>query len=204
MNPELFYWVGGALAVLAVVISFLGLREKDFPASRGAMVGTLTVFGFLVLGATTYAVVNARDEQQHRRAELAEQSEALAQEAEVEEVEASQTGTEGPDTASPEEEQPVGAAGGTTAASEVGMTEYAFEPADAGAAQGDVVTAQNDGQTIHNLTVLDGDEELGATEDIDPGQSAELEVDFKPGAYEMICTIPGHADLGMEGGFTVE
>ena len=67
MNPELFYWVGGALAILAVVISFLGLREKDFPTSRGAMLGTLALFTFLVAGATTYAVVNARDEQQHRR-----------------------------------------------------------------------------------------------------------------------------------------
>jgi uncharacterized cupredoxin-like copper-binding protein len=29
-------------------------------------------------------------------------------------------------------------------------------------------------------------------------------VDFDPGDYEMICTIPGHADLGMDGTFTVE
>jgi plastocyanin len=196
VNPELFYWIGGVLAVLAVAISFLGLREKGFPASRGPMLGTLALFFVLVLGATTYAVVNARDEAEHREEELAEESEELAQEAEVEELEAEETGGEGPDTAAPDE----GGAAGT----EVGMEEYEFIPSDVSVAQGDTVTASNDGQTVHNLTVLDGDEELGATEDVDPGQGGELEVDFDPGDYEMICTIPGHADLGMDGTFTVE
>jgi plastocyanin len=200
VNPELFYWIGGVLALLAVVVSFLGLREKDFPGSRGVMTGTLAVFLVLVLGATTYAVVNARDEQEHRRAELAEESEALAEEAGAEELEAEQTGAEGPDTAGTQDEQAAEGGGGAP----VAMTEYAFDPSDVSASQGDTVTAQNDGQTIHNLTVLDGNEELGATEDVDPGQSADLEVDFDPGDYEMICTIPGHADLGMEGTFTVE
>jgi plastocyanin len=192
VNPELFYWIGGVLAVLAVVISFVGLREKAFPASRGQMIGTLAVFFVLVLGATTYAVVNARDEQQHREEEL-------AQEGGAEEVEAEQTGGEGPDTAAQDEE-----AEPAQGAAEVGMSEYAFDPSDASAARGDTVTATNDGQTVHNLTVQDGDEELGATADVDPGQSDELEVDFDPGEYEMICTIPGHAEAGMEGTFTVE
>lgn len=200
MNPELFYWIGGVLAVLAVAVAFLGLREKEFPASRGQMAGTLTVFFLLVLGATTYAVVNARDEQEHRESELAEESEALAQESQVEELEAEQTGGEGPDTAAPDE----GGAAGGGGETEVGMEEYAFVPADVSAGQGDTVVAQNDGQTAHNLTVLDGSEELGATEDVDPGQSGELRIDFDAGEYEMVCTIPGHADLGMDGTFTVE
>jgi plastocyanin len=184
VDPQLFYWIGAVLALLAVVVSFLGLREKEFPGSRGQMLGTLSAFFVLVLGATTYAVVNARDEQEHRESELAEESEELAQEAEVEEVEAEEAGQ--------------------AAGTEVGMDEYSFDPADASAAAGDTVSAVNDGQTIHNLTVLDGDEELGATDNLDPGQSDELEVDFDAGEYEMICTIPGHADLGMEGTFTVE
>jgi plastocyanin len=197
VNPQLFYWVGGVLAVLAVVISFLGLREKEFPTSRGQMVGVLAIFFVLVLGATTYAVVNARDEQEHREEELAHASEELAQEAQVEELQAEETGGEGPDTAAS------GADEGGAGTTEVGMEEYEFIPADVTAASGDTVTATNDGQTVHNLTVLDGNEELGATEDVDPGQSGELEVDFDPGDYEMLCTIPGHADLGMEGTFTV-
>jgi uncharacterized cupredoxin-like copper-binding protein len=199
VDPTLFYWIGGILAILAVAVSFLGLRDKAFPGSRGAVLGTLALFLVLVLGSATYAVVNARDEQEHREGELAEEQE-LAQEAEVEELEAEEAGGEGPDTASSGEQ---GAAAGE-AATEVGMDEYSFAPADAVAAAGDTVTAVNDGQTVHNLTVLDGDEELGATEDVDPGQSGELEVDFDPGDYEMICTIPGHADLGMDGTFTVE
>jgi plastocyanin len=199
VNPELFYWIGGVLAVLAVTISFLGLREKAFPATRGQMLGTLAVFFVLVLGATTYAVVNARDEQEHRSEELAGESEELAQESQGEEAQAEQTGGEGPDTAAPDE----GAAAGQ-GATEVGMKEYEFIPSDVSAAAGDTVTATNDGETIHNLTVLDGNDELGATDDVDSGNSDELKVNFDPGDYQMICTIPGHADLGMEGTFTVE
>jgi plastocyanin len=196
VDPELFYWIGGALTVLAVVVSFLGLRQKDFPNSRGAMLGTLALFVFLVAGTTTYAVVNARDEQEHRRAELAHEAEALA-EAGEEETEAAETGAEGPDTASPADEA-------AAAATTVSMSEYTFDPGEVSVAAGDTVSAPNEGQTVHNLTVLDGNEELGRTEDVDPGKSGELEVDFEPGGYDMICTIPGHADLGMEGSFTVE
>jgi plastocyanin len=185
MSPELFFWIGSALALLAVVTAFLGLREKTFPGSRGAMVGTLALFIVLVLGATTFAVVNARDEQEHREAELAEEAEAPEEEAAAEDEEAA-------------------AEGGGAPSNEVGMVEYAFEPADVRISRGDTVTGRNDGQTAHNLTVLEGNEELGATENVDPGQSAELEVDFDPGEYELICTIPGHADLGMVGTFTVE
>lgn len=197
MNPELFYWIGGALTLLAVIVSILGLRQTDFPRSRGAMLGTLALFAFLVVGATTYAVVNARDEQKNRRAELAHEQATLDEEAGAAETEAAQTGAEGPDTASPADEA-------TAAESTVGMVEYAFEPADVSFAPGDTVTAQNDGEIVHNLTVLDGNEELGATEDVEPGQTGELEVDFEPGSYEMVCTVPGHADLGMEGTFSVE
>jgi plastocyanin len=195
VEPELFYWIGSVLAVLAVLVSLIGLRAKAFPASRGAMLGTLTVFAVLVLGTTTYGVVKARDEQGHREAELAE----AEREAGEEEIEAQQTGEEGPDIASPADEQEVAEEEGTVA-----MSEYQFAPSEVTVANGETVTAENDGETLHNLAVFEGDEELGTTPDVDPGGSDELAVDFEPGNYEMICTIPGHADLGMTGTFTVE
>ncbi len=70
--------------------------------------------------------------------------------------------------------------------------------------KGDTVTAENEGEVVHNLTVVDGGDELAGTDDVDPGSSADLEVDIDPGTYQMICTIPGHEDLGMAGDFTVE
>jgi plastocyanin len=97
------------------------------------------------------------------------------------------------------EEAAAGGGGGTT----VGMTEYAFDPADATVSAGDTITAQNDGELPHNYTIeADGDEVTSG--DVDPGSSGEVTVDVDPGDYDVICTIPGHAEQGMEGTITVE
>ncbi len=38
---------------------------------------------------------------------------------------------------------------------------------------------------------------------IDPGETARLEVTLESGNYSYMCTVPGHALLGMKGTFTV-
>ena len=206
MEPELFYWLGGATAVAALVVSAIGIRSEKFPPARGAMAGVIGLFVFLVLGSTTYAVVNARDEQEKHLAELEHEQEAAG----AEELEAEATGSEGPITGDEGAAEQAGEEGGqapddaTAAEGVVAMTEYAFGPDAVSVKAGESVTAENEGETVHNLTVFDGSDELAGTDDVDPGQSAELDVDLDPGTYEMICTIPGHEDLGMAGEFTVE
>jgi plastocyanin len=204
VEPELFYWIGGATALAALVVSAIGIRSEKFPPSRGVMAGVIGIFVFLVVGSTTYAVVNARDEQSKHRAELAHEQE----EAGAEELEAEETGAEGPITgdggaaAQAGDEEAVDAEAAEDNA--VAMTEYAFGPDAVSVKAGESVTADNQGATVHNLTIFDGSDELAGTEDVDPGQTDTLEVDVDPGTYEMICTIPGHEDLGMAGEFTVE
>jgi mono/diheme cytochrome c family protein len=66
-----FYILGIALAALAVVTSFIGLRFKSFPPNRGVLLGGVAVFAVLVGGATTYAWINAEDEQEHHQEEIA-------------------------------------------------------------------------------------------------------------------------------------
>jgi plastocyanin len=108
------------------------------------------------------------------------------------------------------------AAAGGGGATEVSMTEYAFDPAELTVSKGDTITVTNDGQLPHNYTVMEG-EEAGAglppdvrdlalgTGDVDPGSSGEYEVgDMALGEYKVICTIPGHAEKGMKGTLTVE
>jgi plastocyanin len=108
------------------------------------------------------------------------------------------------------------AAAGGGGAIEVGMTEYAFDPADVTVSKGDTITVTNDGQLPHNYTRR-GDESGAAelppdlrdlalgTGDVDPGSSGEFEVgDMALGEYKMICTIPGHAEKGMKGTLTVK
>ncbi|HEX6116757.1 MAG TPA: plastocyanin/azurin family copper-binding protein [Solirubrobacterales bacterium] len=200
MEPELFYWLGAATALAALVVSAIGIRSENFPPSGRALFGVVGLFVFLVLGSTTYAVVNARDEQEKHRAELAAEQEQAG----AEELQAGETGTEGPITGDEGAAEAAGAKEEAVDAGTVSMTEYAFGPDSVTVKNGDTITAENEGETVHNLTVFDGGDELEGTDDVDPGQSADLEVDLDPGTYEMICTIPGHEDLGMAGDFTVE
>jgi plastocyanin len=223
VEPELFYWIGGATAVAALVVSAIGIRSEKFPPSRGAMAGVIAVFVFLVLGSTTYAVVNARDEQERHLAELEEEQEAAG----AEELAAEETGEEGPITgdegaaAQAGEEEVAGgeddagppdvADGGGQAPDDdaaddnaIAMSEYAFGPEAVTVKAGESITADNEGAVTHNLTLFDGNDEITGTEDVAAGESATLEIDVDPGTYEMICTIPGHEDLGMAGEFTVE
>ncbi|MGH2953323.1 MAG: plastocyanin/azurin family copper-binding protein [Solirubrobacterales bacterium] len=101
-------------------------------------------------------------------------------------------------------EQP---AGGAKA---VEMSEYAFAPSDVTAERGQTITLENAGEIVHNFTVEEGPDpdtpskELAATPNVQPGESAELEVDLEPGEYALVCTVPSHRDLGMTGSFTVE
>ena len=78
-NGDLFYVCGGALAVSAVLVSFIGLRVKDFPGRAAPLVALW--FVVLVGASTTFAVLHAKDEQAEKKAELTKASE----EAELEE-----------------------------------------------------------------------------------------------------------------------
>ena len=66
-----FYILGIALAVTAVITSFIGLRFQAFPPSRAALVAGVGIFVLLVGGAATFAWVNADDEQEVRDEEIA-------------------------------------------------------------------------------------------------------------------------------------
>jgi len=69
-NETLFFILGIALAVSAVVVSLLGLRLKDFPGK--AMPVVVLWFALLVGGATTFAVLHAKDEDKEKAAKFAE------------------------------------------------------------------------------------------------------------------------------------
>jgi len=66
-----------------------------------------------------------------------------------------------------------------------------------------VLKAVNSGTTIHALEV-EGEGIEEETEEIQPGQSAELKVNLEAGTYEIYCPVDGHAEEGMEGELTVK
>jgi hypothetical protein len=55
-----YYVIGGALALWAVVLSFLGLRSPEFPGSGGIARGVMAVSVALALATMASAVITAR------------------------------------------------------------------------------------------------------------------------------------------------
>ena len=87
------------------------------------------------------------------------------------------------------------------------MTEYRFDPRHVTARSGVELTVRNDGQLAHNLTVerdYGAHQKLIATDTFLAGESRTLRVDLSPGRYAMVCTVPGHEQLGMVGSIKVK
>ena len=83
------------------------------------------------------------------------------------------------------------------------MTEYEFDPATRPCAAARELTVRNEGEIAHNLTVERGPDPrgdgAGGTDSFLGGKSEKLKVDLAPGRYAMVCTVPGHRELGMVG-----
>jgi hypothetical protein len=58
-DQTLFYLLGGALAVWAVVVSFVGLRSADALSTSGARAGVMAITTVLVVLAMASAVITA-------------------------------------------------------------------------------------------------------------------------------------------------
>jgi hypothetical protein len=65
-NETLFFVIGPLLAVSAVLVSFAGLRFKEFPGRFAPLV--FLWFAILVGGTTTFAVLHSKDEESHKEA----------------------------------------------------------------------------------------------------------------------------------------
>jgi plastocyanin len=61
----------------------------------------------------------------------------------------------------------------------------------------------NNGQTTHALEI-EGQGLEEETEDLGPGDSAELTVALEAGEYELYCPVDNHKDMGMKLDITVE
>ena len=79
--------------------------------------------------------------------------------------------------------------------------DFKFEPSSITAAAGSTIEFTNGGQSPHTFNVEGTSFELTA----DPGGSDRGSLKgFKPGTYQVICSIPGHAQLGMKATLVVQ
>jgi mono/diheme cytochrome c family protein len=94
-NETLFFICGIALVVIAVVVSFVGLRLQKFPQSRALLVGGVGLVMALVVTTAVFAWRNGEDEKAHKAEELAAASaenEASGNTVEADEETGSNTG----------------------------------------------------------------------------------------------------------------
>jgi plastocyanin len=200
-NGDLFYVCGSALAVSAVVISIAGLRARSFPGRLAPLVALW--FVVLVGASTTFAVLHAQDEQEAEAAELTRAGE------EVEETEAgapaqgesesgAETGNEAP--AEPAEGRTVA----TTLQLAADPSQVAFDTTELTSEPGKVtIDFDNPSPLEHNVAIEQNGEQIAISETIAEGKTS-VTADLEPGAYTFLCTVPGHADAGMEGTLTVK
>jgi plastocyanin len=182
-----YYVIAIVIAVGAVVLSAIGLTREDFPptirAGRVVMAGTLVmvIIGVVVLIATT--------EREHPREEAAEARENAAEER------AGGERREGEGAAAPAE-------GGQTVAVAEDEFSIALEGGDELEAGQYTFAVANDGKIEHDLEI-EGEGVEEKTPLIEPGKEADLKANLKPGTYRFYCTVPGHAESGMETEVTV-
>ncbi len=83
-------------------------------------------------------------------------------------------------------------------------TEYSLDPDEVTLERPGtyVFRAVNVGAVTHALEI-EGQGIEEETENLQPGESAELMVTLEPGTYEMYCPVGNHEDLGMVGSVTV-
>ena len=208
MDNELFFYVFGiAAAVSAVVVTFIGLKVKGFPGRALPLV--ILWFAFLVVGATTFSVLHAQDEEEHKAHELAHSNEVF--EAEAHEEPGSHEAAEAEESGEAEAHQEDGGASGE-ASGPGGTLQLAADPAaiaydktELSSAPGKVtIDFKNPAPIEHDVAIeAEGGEELAASELITEGETS-VSTELAPGTYTFFCSVPGHREAGMEGQLSVK
>lgn len=202
-NETLFFVCGIALAVSAVVVSFVGLKAKDFPGRAFPLV--ILWFVILVGGATTFAVLHAKDEEKAKAAEFQPAGKKFEEEGNDD----LGSGGEGAKEeegggAKPAPETAAKGPGGTLKLA-ADPTELAFDQTNLNSKPGKVTIDFTNPATLEHDVAIEGPEgkELATSALIGKGKTS-VSANLAPGTYHFFCTVPGHREAGMEGTLTVK
>jgi plastocyanin len=189
-NGDLFYVFGIALAVSAVLTSLIGLRAKDFPGRFAPLVALW--FITLVGCATTFAVLHAQDEQKAKAAELSTAGREISKE------ESSPVEAESENAPAPKPQPATKGPGGTLQLA-ASPTQLAFDTTKLTSKPGKVTIDFNNPSALeHDVAIEQNGKQIAVSELIAKGKTS-VSVDLTPGTYTYLCTVPGHAEAGMEG-----
>jgi plastocyanin len=207
-DATVFYILGGILAAMAVATSFVGLRFKSFPGRYGPLL--LLCFVLVAGAAITFAIRNGQHEETARAAETGPAGE------EIEEIEespvpgeaGSKEGSGGGGEAGSKEgsgrggEAKATGPGGTLALA-ASPTDLAFDKKQLTSKPGKVtIDFDNPAPLEHNVAIEQGGNAIAQSETLAEGKTT-VSAELAAGTYTFLCTIPGHAEAGMEGTLTV-
>lgn len=207
-NETLFYVCGIALAVSAVLISFVGLKVKSFPGRAFPVV--ILWFALLVGGATIFSVLHAQDEEHHKEAEFEHAGEVF--EEEDHEEPGSKASAEAEEAGKVEQAEEQGKPAAPAAKGPGGTLQLAADPSaiaydktELSSKPGKVtIDFKNPAALEHDVAIEAEDgEELVASETIAQGETS-VSADLAAGTYTFFCTVPGHREAGMEGKLVVK
>jgi plastocyanin len=208
-NETLFFVCGIALAVSAVLISIAGLKVKDFPGKAFPLV--VLWFAILVGGATTFAVLHAKDEEKAKASEFehagkkfeAEGSqESAAGEAPAEGAKEAE-GEEKPEAKAKSKEKPQTVGPGGTLQLAADPSEIAFDKTSLTSKPGKVTIDFTNPAPIEHDVAIEKDGKVIAKSELITQSKTSVSAELAPGTYAFLCTVPGHAEAGMEGVLTV-
>ena len=193
MDETLFYVFGIALVLSAIGLSAIGLRNESFPPSAIAIAGLIAYFAALVGATTTFAVLNARDDQRKRNAEQAEA--AATQPAPSGATTTGSTTTTGA--------APTGKA--TTLKLAAEPDAIAYDTTQLSGKAGKVTIDFDNPSAVTHDVCLEGPsgDEIGCSDTI-AQSTATLAENLKPGKYTFFCSVDSHRQAGMEGTLTVK
>lgn len=204
-NQTLFYVCGIVAAVSAVVFSLAGLKLKGFPGKAFPIV--VIWFAVFVGGAATFSVLHAQDEEAEKALEFEEANEEI-EAAEGSEPFEEEEAEEGAEAEGGEKEAEQGGAsaegGGSTLQLAADTTALAFDTDSLEAEAGEVtIDFDNPAAIEHDVAIDEDGKELAKSETITEGKTS-VTTELEPGTYTFLCTVPGHAEAGMEGTLTVK
>ena len=174
-----FYVVGGATALWAVILAALGIRRHSFPATPRVTRAVMGISALLVAGAIGTAIVAGILEGEHE--EEPEEGEAAAA-----------------------EPAPPAAGAQELELAAVPSGDFAFDTTELEAESGPVtLTMANPSPVTHNVS-LEGPnvDEMGET--VGQDETSTVSAELEPGEYIFYCSVTGHREGGMEGTLTVE
>jgi plastocyanin len=192
VDETLFYVFGIALVLSAVGLSAIGIRSESFPPSRIAVAALIAYFVALVGATTTFAVLNARDDQRKRSAEQAEAA-------------ATQPAPSGATTTGSTTATQPAATGKATLKLAAAPDAIAYDTTQLSGKAGQVTIDFDNPSAVTHDVCLEGPsgQQIGCSDTITQSTTS-LSESLTPGKYTFFCSVDSHRQAGMEGTLTLK